>query len=51
MELSEHVVGFENRTAIKSQILADFVAEWTKHGSVVEGVVPESPWIVNCDGA
>jgi hypothetical protein len=51
MELSEHVVGFENRTAIKSQILVDFVAEWTKHGSVVEGVVPESPWIVNCDGA
>jgi hypothetical protein len=27
MELSEHVVDFEKRNAIKSQILADFVAE------------------------
>jgi hypothetical protein len=27
MELSEHIVDFEKRNAIKSQILADFVAE------------------------
>jgi predicted regulator of amino acid metabolism with ACT domain len=27
MELSEHVVNFEKHSAIKSQILADFVAE------------------------
>jgi hypothetical protein len=27
MELSEHVVDFEKHSAIKSQILADFVAE------------------------
>jgi hypothetical protein len=51
MELSVHVVHFEKCTAIKSQILADFVAEWTESGSAVEGAVPKSPWIVNCDGA
>jgi hypothetical protein len=51
MELSEHVVDFEKCTAIKSQILADFVVEWTELGSAIDGVVPESPWIVNCDGA
>jgi hypothetical protein len=29
-ELSEHVVDFEKRSATKSQILADFVADWTE---------------------
>jgi hypothetical protein len=28
MDLSEHVVDFGKRSAIKSQILADFVVEW-----------------------
>jgi hypothetical protein len=32
-ELSEYVVDFEKRNIIKSQILADFVAEWTEPGS------------------
>jgi hypothetical protein len=35
MELSEHVVHFEKGTAIKSQIVA---------------LVPESPWLIYCDG-
>jgi hypothetical protein len=30
MELSEHVVDFENRSAIKSQVVADFIAGWTE---------------------
>jgi hypothetical protein len=51
MELSEHVVDFEKHSAIKSQILADFVAEWTEPGFTTEGAVPESPWLVCCDGA
>jgi hypothetical protein len=38
-------------TAIKSQILADFMAEWTEPGSTIEGAVPESPWLVYCDRA
>jgi ribonuclease HI len=51
MELSVHVVDVENCIAIKSQILANFVAQWMDPGSTVEEVVPESPWKVNCDSA
>jgi hypothetical protein len=28
-ELSEYIVNFERRSAIKSQVLADFVGDWT----------------------
>jgi hypothetical protein len=28
-ELSEYTVDFERRTAIKSQVLTDFIADWT----------------------
>jgi hypothetical protein len=51
MELSEHVVDFEKCNAINSQILADFMAEWTEPSSSIEGAVPESPWLIYCDGA
>jgi hypothetical protein len=44
-------VDFEKRSTIKSQILADFVAEWTEPGSAIEGALPESPWLVYCDRA
>jgi hypothetical protein len=50
-ELSEHVVDFKKRSAIKSQILADFVAEWAEPGFEVEGQVPKSAWFISCDGA
>jgi hypothetical protein len=49
MELSEHIIDFEKQSAIKSQILADFVAEWTELGSTTEDAVPKSPWVVYCD--
>jgi hypothetical protein len=51
MELSERVVDFEKRSAIKSQILADFMAEWTEPSSETEEAMAESPWLVHCDGA
>jgi hypothetical protein len=51
MELSEHVVDFKKSSAIKPQVLADFVAEWTEPGSAIEGAVLESPWLVCCDRA
>jgi hypothetical protein len=51
MELLEHVIEFEKCSAIKSQILADFVAEWMESGYATEGTVLESPWLVYCDGA
>jgi hypothetical protein len=28
-ELSEHTIGFGKRSAIKSQVLTDFVVDWT----------------------
>jgi hypothetical protein len=49
-ELSEYVVDFERRSAIKSQVLADFVVDWTSSIQNFEENVPE-PWIVQCDGA
>jgi hypothetical protein len=51
MELSEHVVDFEKCNAIKSQVLADFISEWTEPGFAAEGVVHESSWLIYCDGA
>jgi hypothetical protein len=51
MELSEYVIDFEKCSTIKSQTLADFVAEWMEPGSTTEGPVLESPWLVYCDGA
>jgi hypothetical protein len=38
MELSEYVINFEKRNAIKSQVLANFVAEWTDPSSTAVGV-------------
>jgi hypothetical protein len=49
-ELSEYVLDFERRSAIKSQVLADFVMDWTSPTQKFEENAPE-PWIVQCDGA
>jgi hypothetical protein len=43
MEISEDVVDFEKCNAIKSQILADFIIEWTEPSSQIEGVVHKLP--------
>jgi hypothetical protein len=51
VELLEYVVDFKKRSAIKSQILANFVAEWMEPSSQTEGIVPESPLLVYCNGA
>jgi hypothetical protein len=51
MELSEHVPDFEKCSTIKSQILADFIVEWIELGFAIEGPIPESPWLVYCNGA
>jgi ribonuclease HI len=51
MELSEYIIDFEKRSAIKSQVLADFMAEWMEPGSATEGEVPKTPWVVYYDGA
>lgn len=50
-ELSEHEIDFENRRAIKSQVLADFVVDWTapNHSCESEEVIPV--WEITCNGA
>jgi hypothetical protein len=50
MELSEHLVDFEKRSAIKSQVLADFIADWTEPSGYTEGMVVKTPWQVYYDG-
>jgi hypothetical protein len=49
-ELSEYIVDFERRSAIKSQVLADFVVDWTSPTQNLDEEIP-TPWIVQCDGA
>jgi ribonuclease HI len=49
-ELSEYIVYFERRSAIKSQVLADFVVCWTSPTQNLDEEIP-TPWIVQCDGA
>jgi hypothetical protein len=43
MELSEHVIDFEKRSTIKSQVLSDFIADWTEPSSYSEGLVTDMP--------
>jgi hypothetical protein len=49
-ELSEYTVDFERRSAIKSQVLVDFVVDWTSptHNPGEEIL---TRWVVQCDGA
>jgi hypothetical protein len=50
-ELAEHVINFVARSAIKSQVLTDFVADWTPSAPKGEAIVSEPVWEVQCDGA
>jgi hypothetical protein len=51
MELLEHIVDFEKRSAIKLQVLADFIAGWIEPLSYTEDTMIDMPWQVYCDGA
>ncbi|XP_027151941.1 uncharacterized protein LOC113751996 [Coffea eugenioides] len=56
VELAEHDIGYQPRTAIKAQVLADFLAEGaglsvTESSSPPEEVQPEEPWVLFVDGA
>jgi ribonuclease HI len=50
VELSEYIMDFERRSAIKLQVLADFVVDWTSPTQNLDEEIPTS-WIVQCDGA
>jgi hypothetical protein len=51
MELSEHTIDFGKRSTIKSQVLVDFVVDWTPPSNTVgdEELVPV--WEIRRDGA
>jgi hypothetical protein len=50
VELSEYHITFEPRTAIKSQVLADFIIDWT--GPARQQQEPlEKVWTIHCDSA
>jgi hypothetical protein len=44
MELSEHVIDFEWRNVIKSQVLVNFLTDWMEPSSYTEGPVTDTPW-------
>jgi hypothetical protein len=43
-ELFEYYVDFERRSTIKSQVLADFIADWTSPTYKAEA--PIEPWVI-----
>ncbi|XP_071902881.1 uncharacterized protein [Coffea arabica] len=56
VELAEHDIGYQPRTAIKAQALADFLAEgaslsMTEPSSVPEKTRPKESWVLFVDGA
>jgi hypothetical protein len=51
MELSEHAIDVRKRSAIKSQVLGNFIADWMEPSSYTEGPVIDTTWHVYHDGA
>jgi ribonuclease HI len=51
MELLEHVIDFEKISAIKSQVMGDFIADWIEPSSYTESIVVDTLWQICCDGA
>jgi hypothetical protein len=51
MEMAKHVINFVSRSVIKSQVLADFVADWTPSVTKRDPIVSKPVWEVHYDGA
>ena len=51
IELSQFEFNYVSRTTIKSQALADFIADWTPAASDTTLQFEEPLWTVHCDGA
>ena len=47
-ELSQHYIEFKKRTSIKSQVLADFMEDWTPSQNQSEDK-KQPDWIIYCD--
>lgn len=50
-ELNEYVVDFQHRSTIKSQVLADFITDWTPAADNTTLEFQEPIWTAHCDGA
>ena len=48
-KLSKFYIYLKRRAAIKSQVLADFIADWTSPTFEEEALI--EPWVIYCDGA
>ena len=51
MQLAKHTIDFVSRSAIKSQVLADFIADWTLATPSQEQPKMKTIWQLECDGA
>ena len=50
-KLAEHTIDFIPGSAIKSQVLADFIADWTPAEPSYEQPKIETIWYLECEGA
>jgi hypothetical protein len=50
-QLSEHTIDFGKRSTIKSQVLADFVADWTSPSNIAVDKELVPIWEIRCHGA
>jgi hypothetical protein len=50
-ELSEHTIDFKKRSVIKSQVLVDFVVDWTSPSNATGDVELVPVWEIRCDRA
>jgi len=50
-KINEYAVDFEHRSTIKSQVLADFIADWTPSAFNTTLQLEEPVWTAHCDGA
>jgi hypothetical protein len=50
-QLAEHTINFTSRSAIKSQVLADFIEDCTPSSSGQEQPTTKVIWHMACDGA
>jgi hypothetical protein len=49
-ELYEHTINFGKRSAIKSQVLADFIVDWTSPSNITADKELVPVWEIRCDG-
>ena len=50
-QLAAHTIDFVPRSAIKSQVLADFITDWTPATPSRDPLMIEAIWQLECDGA